>query len=123
MMKILLNLGILEYLIGVGDPHSPHIRDGTFLMRLHKFGRYKEWGKLFKWFLKMYYEKPISFSVKPFGVSDWLRQASVSQLEWIPMVTKNVARFFKLHTDPQAQCVPLEPYTLEFIRSERLRGR
>ena len=49
-------------------------------------------------------------------LSDWLRESSVHDLEQIPSVGKKTSRFFKLHSDPEVECVPLDTHILKYVR-------
>ena len=101
-----METGVLHYLLGFDD--VPDF--GLNKMKAHKFGKYGQWDKLFTYFQSM-------SQGQAFGLSDWLRNATIQQLERIPSVGKKTSRFFKLHSDPNAECVPLDTHILKFVRS------
>jgi len=103
--------GIIHYLLGEKD--TPNA--GVELLKDFKFGKYHQWEKLIDWFkdLKWYWLDKAGVSI-----GDWLRKATIEQLEWIPSVGKKTSRFFKLHSDPEARCVPLDTHILKFVRDK-----
>ena len=103
--------GIIHYLIGIDD--DPEF--GPMKIREYKFGKYKQWERFFEWWGNRIWNVPANLHV--LLISDFLRRATVEQLERIPGVGKKTARFFKLHTDPEATCVPLDTHILKFIKS------
>ena len=108
--KVKPETGIIHYLLGEEDEGNA----GIELLKEFKFGKYRQWKKFIKWFqdLKWY---GLDFEKRTIG--DWLRNADIEKLEWIPSVGKKTSRFFKLHTDPKATCIPLDTHILKFIRS------
>ena len=105
--------GILHYLLGIDDEPEFGVRK----MEAHKFGKYNQWKSFFEWWTRRIWDLPANLHV--WMISDFLRRASVEQLEKIPGVGKKTARFFKLHTDRDAKCVPLDTHILKFIKSHR----
>ena len=105
--------GILHYLLGIDDEPEFGVRK----MEAHKFGKYNQWKSFFEWWIRRVWDLPANLHV--WMISDFLRRASVEQLERIPSVGKKTARFFKLHTDRDAKCVPLDTHILKFIKSHR----
>ena len=91
--KVKPETGIIHYLLGEEDEGNA----GIDLMNEFKFGKYRLWKKFIKWFqdLKWY---GLDFEKQTIG--DFLRNATIEQLEWIPSVGKKTSRFFKLHTAP-----------------------
>ena len=85
--------GILHYLLGIDDEPEFGVRK----MEAHKFGKYNQWKSFFEWWTRRIWDLPANLHV--WMISDFLRRASVVQLEKIPGVGKKTARFFKLHTD------------------------
>jgi hypothetical protein len=100
--------GIIHYLVGINDIQNA----GLNLLKAHKFGKYKQWEQFLEWWSQMlrYMDGAC--------LSDWLREASVRDLEQIPSVGKKTSRFFKLHSDPEADCVPLDTHILKFVRDK-----
>ena len=105
--------GILHYLLGIDDEPEFGVRK----MEAHKFGKYNQWKSFFEWWTRRIWDLPANLHV--WMISDFLRRASVEQLEKIPGVGKKTSRFFKLHTDRDAKCVPLDTHILKFIKSHR----
>ena len=105
--------GILHYLLGIDDEPEFGVRK----MEAHKFGKYNQWKSFFEWWIRRVWDLPANLHV--WMISDFLRRASVEQLERIPSVGKKTARFFKLHTDRDAKWVPLDTHILKFIKSHR----
>ena len=105
--------GILHYLLGIDDEPEFGVRK----MEAHKFGKYNQWKSFFEWWTRRIWDLPANLHV--WMISDFLRRASVEQLERIPSVGKKTARFFNLHTDRDAKCVPLDTHILKFIKSHR----
>ena len=103
--------GVLHYLLGEQDEGNA----GVELLKEFKFGKYHQWVKLIDWFkeLKWYWLEKAGLSI-----GEWLREASLEHLEWVPSVGKKTSRFFKLHTDPNAWCVPLDTHILKFVRDK-----
>ena len=101
--------GVIHYLLGEHDEGEACLN----LLKEFKFGKYNQWEKLIDWFreLKWYYLDKVGLSI-----GDWLREASVEKLEWIPSVGKKTSRFFKLHSDPEVECVPLDTHILKYVR-------
>jgi len=105
--------GILHYLLGEKD--TPNA--GVELLKEFKFGKYHQWEKLIDWFKGLKWEL-LDGMEEPQTLGDWLRRATIEQLEWIPSVGKKTSRFFKLHSDPEARCVPLDTHILKFLKDK-----
>ena len=105
--------GILHYLLGIDDEGDY----GLNVMKGHRMGKYRIWEGFFEWWLKKTWN--IERKKIPVFIDYVLRKSSVEQLEKIPGVGKKTARFFKLHTDRDAKCVPLDTHILKFIKSHR----
>lgn len=96
--------GVIHYLVNCND--------GVDLLRTYRFGKYNQWAKFLDWWGQL-----LKY-LDGFCIGDWLREASVYDLEQIPSVGKKTARFFKLHSDPEADCVPLDTHILKFVRDK-----
>ena len=96
--------GVIHYLANCDD--------GVDLLRTFKFGKYNQWRKFLNWW------KQMLIFMDGACLSDWLREASLLDLEQIPSVGKKTSRFFKLHSDPEANCVPLDTHILKFVRDK-----
>ena len=103
--------GILHYLLGIDDEGDY----GLNVMKEHKMGKYRIWGDFFEWWI----DQTWNFERKhiPIFIEHVLRRFSVEKLEQIPGVGKKTSRFFKLHTDPDATCIPLDTHILKFLKS------
>jgi len=99
--------GIIHYLVGINDEGEA----GLNLMKEFKFGKYKQWEGFIEWW------KQVLYYMDGACVSDWLREASVHDLEQIPSVGRKTSRFFKLHSDPEIECVPLDTHILKFLKA------
>ena len=78
--------GIIHYLLGENDtPNS-----GVELLKEFKFGKYRQWEKFIKWFQE-YKWYALDFEKRTIG--DWLRNANIEELEWVPSVGKKTSRF------------------------------
>ena len=51
-------------------------------------------------------------------IGEWLMRSDYVDIETIPSVGKKTSRFFKLHSDPEARCVPLDTHILKFVREK-----
>ena len=51
-------------------------------------------------------------------IRDILRKSDYVDIETVPSVGKKTSRFFKLHSDPEARCVPLDTHILKFVRDK-----
>ena len=102
--------GIIHYLAYCLHPNG--MDAGVELLKTYKFGKYNQWQKFLDWWRQMlrYMDGAC--------LSDWLREASLLDLEQIPSVGKKTSRFFKLHSDPEANCVPLDTHILKFVRDK-----
>ena len=98
--------GVIHYLLGEHDEGEA----GLNLLKEFKFGKYKQWEGFIGWWKDMLYYMDGAC------LSDWLREASVHDLEQIPSVGKKTSRFFKLHSDPEVECVPLDTHILKYVR-------
>ena len=105
--------GILHYLLGEKD--TPNA--GVELLKEFKFGKYHQWEQLIDWFKELKWIL-LDKMEEPQTLGDWLRKATIEHLEWIPSVGKKTSRFFKLHSDPEARCVPLDTHILKFVRDK-----
>ena len=100
--------GIIHYLVGIND-----IQDaGLNLLKQFKFGKYRQWEQFINWW------KEMLIFMDGACLADWLREASLLDLEQIPSVGKKTSRFFKLHSDPEIECVPLDTHILKFVRDK-----
>ena len=100
--------GIIHYLVGINDEGEA----GLNLMKEFKFGKYKQWEGFIEWWKRMVWYMDGAC------ISDWLREASLRDLEEIPSVGRKTSRFFKLHSDPEIECVPLDTHILKFVRDK-----
>jgi len=100
--------GIIHYLVGIND----YADSGIELLRQFKFGKYSQWEGFIDWW------KEMLIYMDGACLSDWLREASILDLEKIPAVGKKTSRFFKLHSDREAECVPLDTHILKFVRDK-----
>ena len=98
--------GVIHYLVGIND----EVDAGLNILKLHKFGKYRQWEGFIEWWSQ------VLRYMDGACISDWLREASVHDLEQIPSVGRKTSRFFKLHSDPQAECVPLDTHILKFLK-------
>ena len=99
--------GIIHYLVGIND----YADSGIELLREFGFGKYSQWEGFVDWW------KDMLIYMDGACISDWLREASVLDLEKIPAIGRKTSRFFKLHSDPEAECVPLDTHILKFLKS------
>lgn len=111
--KVEPETGIIHYLLGEQDEGNA----GMELLKEFKFGKYHQWEKLIDWFKGLKWEL-LDGMEKPQTLGDWLRKATIERLEWIPSVGKKTSRFFKLHSDPEARCVPLDTHILKFLKDK-----
>ena len=100
--------GIIHYLVGIND----YADSGMELLKQYKFGKYRQWEGFIDWW------KEMLIYMDGHCISDWLREASVLDLEKIPAIGRKTSRFFKLHSDPEAECVPLDTHILKFVRDK-----
>ena len=100
--------GIIHYLVGIND----YADSGIELLREFGFGKYSQWEGFVDWW------KDMLIYMDGACISDGLREASLLDLEQIPSVGKKTSRFFKLHSDPEANCVPLDTHILKFVRDK-----
>ena len=100
--------GVIHYLVGIND----YADSGMELLRQFKFGKYRQWEGFIDWW------KDMLIYMDGACISDWLREASLLDLEQIPSVGKKTSRFFKLHSDPEAECIPLDTHILKFVRDK-----
>ena len=98
--------GVIHYLVGINDEGN----SGMNLLREFKFGKYRQWEGFIDWWKQMLYYMDGAC------LSDWLRESSVHDLEQIPSVGRKTSRFFKLHSDPEVECVPLDTHILKYVR-------
>ena len=84
----------------------------------HKLGKYRTWEDMFYWFRS---HIPVSAGYGEKLVR-YLRDATVDQLLNIPGVGPKTARFFKLHTERDNLCVPLDTHILKFLAWELRHG-
>jgi hypothetical protein len=99
--------GVIHYLVGINDEASA----GLDILKLHKFGKYSQWESFIDWWSQ------VLRYMDGACISDWLREASVHDLEQIPSVGRKTSRFFKLHSDPEVECVPLDTHILKFLKA------
>ena len=99
--------GVIHYLVGIND----EVDAGLNILKLHKFGKYRQWEGCIDWW------RQVLRYIDGACISDWLREASVHDLEQIPSVGRKTSRFFKLHSDPEAECVPLDTHILKFLKA------
>jgi hypothetical protein len=113
--KVKPETGILHYLLGEQDEGNA----GVELLKEFKFGKYHQWEKLIEYFkgLKWCTLDLLSKS-EMVTIGEWLRLAPIELLERIPSVGKKTSRFFKLHTDSNAWCVPLDTHILKFLKDK-----
>ena len=111
--KVKPETGVIHYLLGEQDEASA----GVNLLREFKFGKYNQWEKLISWFQGLKWDLLDRMEEKQ-TIGDWLRKSPIEYLEWIPSVGKKTSRFFKLHSDPEARCVPLDTHILKFVRDK-----
>jgi len=100
-----METGIIHYLVGLNNVNA-----SIDVLKLFKFGKYNQWQKFLDWWSQ------ILRYMDGACLSDWLREASVLDLEQIPSVGRKTSRFFKLHSDPQVECVPLDTHILKFVK-------
>ena len=109
--KVKPETGVIHYLLGEQDEGTA----GINLLKEYKFGKYNQWEKLIdhmkqlKWGLL----DPCHMTI-----GEWLMRSDYVDIESIPSVGKKTSRFFKLHSDPEARCVPLDTHILKFIKSK-----
>ena len=103
--------GILHYLLGEKD--TPNA--GVELLEEFKFGKYHQWEQLIDQFKHM---KWLYLDRRNITIGDWLRVSDYVDIETIPSVGRKTSRFFKLHSDPEARCIPLDTHILKFVRDK-----
>ena len=103
--------GVIHYLLGEHDEGEA----GMNLLKEFKFGKYNQWEKLIDHFKHM---KWLFLDKNNMTIGDWLRKSDYVDIETVPSVGKKTSRFFKLHSDPEARCVPLDTHILKFVRDK-----
>ena len=109
--KVKPETGVIHYLLGEQDEGTA----GINLLKEFKFGKYNQWEKLIdhmknlKWLLL----NPCHMTI-----GEWLMRSDYVDIETIPSVGRKTSRFFKLHSDPEARCVPLDTHILKFVREK-----
>lgn len=115
--KVKPETGIIHYLLGEQDEGNA----GIELLRELKFGKYNQWEKFIEYFKRLkWWTLDLLPKSEGITIGEWLRLAPIELLERIPSVGKKTSRFFKLHSDPKARCVPLDTHILKFIKSQSL---
>ena len=108
--EYLTETGVIHYLLGEQDEGSA----GVNLLKEFKFGKYNQWEKLIDYMKCLKWDWMDKCNMT---IGDWLRKSSCEELEALPSVGKKTSRFFKLHSCPEARCVPLDTHILKFIKS------
>ena len=103
--------GVIHYLLGEHDEGEA----GLNLLKEFKFGKYHQWEQLIDQFKHM---KWLYLDRRNITIGDWLRVSDYVDIETIPSVGRKTSRFFKLHSDPEARCVPLDTHILKFVRDK-----
>ena len=109
--KVTPETGVIHYLLGEQDEGSA----GINLLREFKFGKYNQWEKLID---HMKHLKWLLLDRCHMTIGEWLMRSDYVDIETIPSVGKKTSRFFKLHSDPEARCVPLDTHILKFVREK-----
>jgi len=109
--KIKPETGVIHYLLGEQDEGTA----GINLLKEFKFGKYNQWEKLIDHFKHM---KWLFLDRNNMTIGEWLRKSDYVDIETVPSVGKKTSRFFKLHSDPEARCVPLDTHILKFIKTK-----
>jgi hypothetical protein len=109
--EYLTETGVIHYLLGEQDEGSA----GVNLLKEFKFGKYNQWEKLIDYMKCLKWDLMDKCNMT---IGDWLRKSSYEELEALPSVGRKTSRFFKLHSDPEARCVPLDTHILKFVRGK-----
>ena len=108
--KVTPETGVIHYLLGEQDEGEA----GLNLLKEFKFGKYNQWEKLID---HMKHLKWLLLDRCHMTIGEWLMRSDYVDIETIPSVGKKTSRFFKLHSDPKAECIPLDTHILKFVRS------
>jgi len=103
--------GVLHYLLGEQDEGNA----GVELLKEFKFGKYHQWEKFID---HMKHLKWILLDPSHMTIGEWLMRSDYVDIETIPSVGKKTSRFFKLHSDLEARCIPLDTHILKFVREK-----
>ena len=103
-------LGPLEYLIWLEHEAFLELIQGV------KLGKYQTWLKLWRFFNNQPNWQGELSLYNLDTISNFLRTASIDDLEKIPGVKFKTSRFFVLHSRMKAECVPLDTHILRFLR-------
>jgi hypothetical protein len=109
--KVKPETGIIHYLLGEQDEGSA----GINLLKEFKFGKYNQWEKFID---HMKHLKWLLLDPCHMTIGEWLMRSDYVEIETIPSVGKKTSRFFKLHSDLEARCVPLDTHILKFVREK-----